>query len=351
MKILITCPNLKLLGGVANHYSGLQPFWNERVKYQQIGKRKNKSNSGKLWFIIDIIIYLKNLIIFRPNCILLNPSIGSTALRRDFFLQKLANIFGFKTALFIHGFDNLIFDKLNNDWLRNNFNKSSILFVLAAEFKYKLESIGVTTPIELSSTKVDDRLIEGFEINEIKNKKDELLFLSRVERAKGIYETIECFKILKIDYPELKLRIAGDGSELNNIKKKIEIEGIEDVILEGRINGSDVARAYKSSSILLLISTHGEGMPTTVLEAMAFGLPIITRPVGGLVDFFENGKMGVMDETTDPKTIAAEIKPYLDNHQLKIQTGIYNHNYSVEHFMASKVAKNIEKKLREYILS
>ena len=42
-------------------------------------------------------------------------------------------------------------------------------------------------------------------------------------------------------------------------------------------------------------------MPTVVLEAMAFGLPILTRNVGGLVDFFKNDKMGFITDSLEPK--------------------------------------------------
>ena len=39
-------------------------------------------------------------------------------------------------------------------------------------------------------------------------------------------------------------------------------------------------------------------MPISVLEAMAYGLPVITRPVGGIRDFFEDGKMGFLTEAS-----------------------------------------------------
>lgn len=58
---------------------------------------------------------------------------------------------------------------------------------------------------------------------------------------------------------------------------------LSDVIFTGRLAGE--ALKNDKNALLLLLTTHGEGMPTVVLEAMAFGLPILTRNVGGLVDF------------------------------------------------------------------
>lgn len=350
MKLLITCPNLKLLGGVANHYLGLKPYWNEEVKYQQIGKRSKRNGSGIYWFLIDIVLFLKNLICFRPDYILFNPSIGVSALKRDFILQKISQILGFKTAIFIHGFDLPTFERMNKVWLKTNFNQSSLIFVLAKKFKQKLKAIGVTTPIERTSTKVDDRLLKDFNISQRDGKRGDILFLSRVEKAKGIYETLDTFKLLKKDYPALKLRIVGDGSELNKIIDKIKSEDIRDVFITGMLRGDDVAKAYQESLLLLLPSYYGEGMPTTVLEAMAFGLPVITRPVGGLVDFFEDGKMGRMNETLYPQKIAEYIRPYLDDSELTLNTAKFNHKYATEHFLASNVVKSIEKSMKNISL-
>ena len=84
MRILINTPSLKLMGGVANHYLGLKPFWNEKIQYNTVGKRSEKSGSGKYWLPWDVVKFLFRLFFFRPNVVLLNPSLGASALRRDF---------------------------------------------------------------------------------------------------------------------------------------------------------------------------------------------------------------------------------------------------------------------------
>ena len=90
-------------------------------------------------------------------------------------------------------------------------------------------------------------------------------------------------------------------------------------------------------------------MPTVVLEAMAFGLPIFTRKVGGLVDFFKNEKMGFISESLEPKDFADAMVSYLEDKDLAKTVSLYNAKYAKNHFMASSVAKQIENTLKEYI--
>lgn len=348
MKILVTCPHLDKLGGVANHYLGLKSYWSEDLKYIEIGNRGSKEGNGKYWIIWDILRFLFKVLLFRPNCLMLNPSIGNNALRRDFLFQRIAKICKISTIIFIHGFNLETFEKINKNWLVRNLNKANLIFVLAENFKKRLEYSGVKVPIELATTKVDDVLLQDFDINSRDGRTGDILFLARVDKAKGIHETLDTFKILKKSYPALKLNIVGDGPELPTIRDRIEQEKIVGVKISGRLVGSEISDAYQSAMLLILLS-YSEGMPTTVLEAMAFGLPVITRPVGGLVDFFENGKMGVMDSTLDPEKVAYSIRPFLDNPNLTKEVAYYNHEYALSNFMASAVAKKMETTIKQYI--
>jgi glycosyltransferase involved in cell wall biosynthesis len=69
---------------------------------------------------------------------------------------------------------------------------------------------------------------------------------------------------------------------------------------------------------------------------------VITRPVGGLVDFFQNGKMGEMLDSLEPSDFAKCIEKYMLDEDLTKKTSLYNHVYAKENFMASKVAKRLE---------
>lgn len=132
-----------------------------------------------------------------------------------------------------------------------------------------------------------DALLEGYNLNQDRkfiNKN--ILFLSRIEKAKGVYEAVDTFTLLKPKYKDLTLTFVGSGSELEALKEYAETKGLSDIRFTGRLDGEALRNEYKNA-LLLLLTTHGEGMPTVVLEAMAFGLPIFTRKVGGLVDFLK----------------------------------------------------------------
>ena len=341
MKILINTPDITGLGGVSNHYLGLRNYWSEEVKYNTIGNKKTRK-----WLTpFSILKFIFNLIFYRPNIVILNPSLGKRALIREFFYMKIALFFGTKVAIFMHGFKLDYAKNIDNKWAEKNFNKASMIFVLANQFKDIMQSWGVKVPIRLTTTKVDDALLNGINI-ETNKKNRNILCLTRIEKAKGIYETIDTFAILKQKYKDSTLTFVGDGSELETLKKYGRSKNLHDIRFTGKLSGKDLSKEYQKADFFLFLS-YSEGMPTVVLEAMAFGLPVFTRRVGGLADFFENGKMGYITDSLDPKDFAEAMIPYLENPELSKQAAQYNANYAQKHFMASNVAKQIEQTIKD----
>lgn len=348
MKILINKPSFRLLGGVANHYMGLQPYWSETVLYNTVGSRSWISGIFLLPF--DVVKFIVRLWLFHPNIVLLNPSLAEKAMRRDMLFLRLSKVFGVKVALFFHGFNRQYAGVLNKEKYVPLLNQADVIFVLANEFRELFLSWGVKTQIELTTTKVDDRLIANLSADNepLRTSPPTLLFLARVHRDKGIFEAIEAFCILKEEFPEIRLRVVGEGPDLQKAKKMVESLGVLDVIFEGCLIGDELVRSFENSDLYLLPSRH-EGMPTSVLEAMAFGLPVFVTKVGGIPDFFEQGKMGVMIEENTPQTFAQEIREFLIDKSRMISVSEYNKKYARTHFMASVVVKGIEEKLRNTI--
>lgn len=349
MKILINTPRLIPHGGVANHYLGLKPYWTENVLYNPIGKKGTKPGSGLIKLPGNIIVFINRLIKFDPDIVLINPSFYKSSLIRDSIFIKVAHFFKKPVAVFFHGFDKECVKRLNKKRLVKCINKCKCVFVLADEFRDFLHSIGVTVPIHLTSTKVDDRLIEGFNIDSRKGKHNSILFLARITKAKGIYIAIDTFKKLRNNHPDLSLRVVGDGPELQAAKNYCKQHDISKVYFLGALSGQALIDEFNNADIYLFPTFHSEGMPTSVLEAMAFGLPIISRPVGGLKDYFRNDEMGELISSASPDDYALAIEKYLLDDNLRYTVSVNNYNYALNHFMASKVAKSLEETLSTYI--
>lgn len=336
-KLLINTPDINALGGVANHYLGLKPYWNCCVRYNSSGPDKYR----KVLIPFTILKYVWFLLTFNPDMVLLNPSLGGTALHRDFFYLRFARLFHKKVSVFIHGFNLDYAAKADWKWIAKNLNKAEHIIVLAQAFKDILISKGIERPISLSTTKVPDSMIEDFDITDRNGEIKNILFLSRVEKAKGVFEIVQTYSILKKKYPYLKLRIVGDGTALPELRQYVIDKNIDGVTFTGGLRGQAIIDEYKNADFFFFTS-YGEGMPTVVLEAMAFGLPVITRYVGGLCDFFEDGKMGRITDSLNPEDFAKLVEPYLQDKELTKNISLYNHRYAKEHFLASKVAKQIE---------
>ena len=158
---------------------------------------------------------------------------------------------------------------------------------------------------------------------------------------------MDAIKILQEKDKNIKFRVAGIGGELEKARQYAIDNNIAADFL-GNISGDTLINEFKKANLYILPS-HSEGMPTSVLEAMAFGLPVISRPVGGLCDFFENGKMGQLIDSLNPEEYAEAIENYINDKQLLKDTAESNHCYAKKHFMASRVARKIEEILGLYV--
>ncbi|MFN3554348.1 MAG: glycosyltransferase family 4 protein [Bacteroidales bacterium] len=350
MKVLLTVRDLnkeKKVGGVGSYYLSLQNHIGSFTNYFFIGKRFKDRTPVVFRLIRDYLNLAKKT---KDHDILVtNTSLSINSLRRDAISLIIFRRKGKKTIVFFRGWHQYMVKRIDNNrliryFILKTFGKSDAIIVLSREFKEKLRQWGVTKPIYVETTVVDEALVnkyENFQLAKTK-KKFNILFLARIEKYKGVFETLDIFRMLKEKYPFISLTIAGDGSKLSMLKEKVFKQNISDITFTGYVAGTEKAKAFASSD-LYLFPSYGEGMPNSVLEAMAFGLPIVTRPVGGLMDFFEDNKMGFTSESKDPAAFIGLIEQLIEDSQLCHEISNFNAEYARKHFMATSVAKRLEK--------
>jgi glycosyltransferase involved in cell wall biosynthesis len=123
---------------------------------------------------------------------------------------------------------------------------------------------------------------------------------------------------LVTENPELKqiLRVVlvGDGELHSTIQRYIADHSLKDnVELLGARD--DVASILQDFDVFVLPSL-AEGIPLTILEAMATALPVISTEVGGVPELIENNAQGYLIKPQDVKGLVAKIKLYIDRPEL-----------------------------------
>jgi glycosyltransferase involved in cell wall biosynthesis len=143
------------------------------------------------------------------------------------------------------------------------------------------------------------------------------LFVGFVRPGKGLRYLIDALGKLKTSR-QIQLAIVGDTQEHSAervwIENRIDELGLADkVTWEGYARfGPELFSQYRRSDILVL-PTLTEGAPHVLVEARAFGLPIISTWVGGIPSSVKDGKDGVLVPPRDSAALAAAIDKVIDN--------------------------------------
>lgn len=340
MRVLFVVPSFELIGGVSNHYIGMKDYWRCDFRYCTQGRRKNKP--AYLCLLPDFFVYLYQLLVFRPQLVVINPSFGWYMLLRDGIYLLTAKIFRKKVITFMHGWEIPFANRVEKsprlfNWV---YGFSSLMYVLYSEYRKQLERMAFPSPVKLTTTKVDDKLLEGFDVAVRQRPTKTLLFLARIARDKGVFVALDAFSLLTKEFPGLSFLIVGDGEHYAEAKAYASEKGLN-VQFVGPKFGAELAAQFAEGDIYVL-PTYFEGMPTSVLEAMAFGLPVITSPVGGTVDFFVEGEMGFLISESDAQIYADRIAKLLRDRTLYDHMVKTNYTYAHRHFLASTIAPKLE---------
>lgn len=129
------------------------------------------------------------------------------------------------------------------------------------------------------------------------------LMASRLLKEKGVLEYVEAATNIKKIYPNAEFILAG---AIDNVPDAISLELLQKYNYENSVNyighQSDIRKAIEACSVFVLPSYH-EGMPRSVLEAMAIGRPIITTNVAGCKDTVDHGQNGFLIRKNDVKSL------------------------------------------------
>lgn len=137
--------------------------------------------------------------------------------------------------------------------------------------------------------------------------------VGRLSPEKGHRVLLDAFHVVQRRIPGVQLVLVGDGPEGPNLRRQAEALGLaaSTVLLGLRKDGQQIIGALD----VMALPSFSEGMPNVVLEAFAYGTPVVATAVGGVPDMVADGRCGWLVPAGDAARMAGALTEALENRQ------------------------------------
>jgi glycosyltransferase involved in cell wall biosynthesis len=252
--------------------------------------------------------FMKVLMIDKPDVIHMHTSFGPSFFRSIPFIY-IASWARKPMINHIHGADFEAFymsaSERKKNLIRKTYDKCAALIALSEEWKARLSQVVTAEKvsiIENYSILHEDALQQKL----TRSCHNTVLFLGEIGRRKGCYDIPAIVEQVVKAVPDVKFILGGSG-DTKQITALLEEKGIKNnVLLPGWVRGVDKDRLLREADVFLLPS-YNEGMPMSILDAMGYGLPIVSTDVGGISKLVHNGHNGYLCQAGDIAELSASI--------------------------------------------
>jgi colanic acid/amylovoran biosynthesis glycosyltransferase len=173
------------------------------------------------------------------------------------------------------------------------------------------------------------------------------LFCSgRLAPEKSHFVLIRALKMLSDRGYDLELRLAGNGpskAQLEALTKQLDLE--HQIHFLGFLSENEIIDELQRSDVFVLPS-FVEGVPVSVMEAMAIGVPVIATNIAGTSELIKNGETGLLIRPSDPEALADAVVRMIDDYDFRKRSAELGRKKVEAEFDVDKETA----KLRRYLL-
>ena len=341
-KVLIVATSRKTKGGISSvieaHEKG--EHWKE-FKCHWVQTHRDGSVLRKLsylmWGLMDFVVRLPFY-----DIVHIHVSQPMTIRRKSIFL-RLAKSFNKKIITHFHAFNTEeTIDGNARNLYKQFFEKSDMVIVLSNWWKKQLMNSLNMSPEQISVLYNPCPTVSKKETS----KENIILYAGAVNERKGYKDLIKAFASIHTSFSNWKIVFAGNGEieEGISLAKQFGIES--QVEFTGWVTGEAKADLFRKAKIFCLPS-YAEGFPMAVLEAWAYGLPVITTPVGGIPDVAIDSENMLLFNPGDIKKLSQNIKKLISNQTIYEKISHASLDFSKNKFNN----QTINRQLKELYLS
>lgn len=308
-KVLVVSTSRKTRGGITAVLKLYEQstMWKD-YRCRWIGTHRDGNLLRKLWYMANGAIMYVLLLPFY-DIVHFHISLEKTVVRK-YPLFRLAKCLGKKTIIHLHCGSQI--DDIWNDKYQYLFEHCDYGIVLSESLKNiveryigqsdKLKVVYNPCPIITETTQYE--------------KQKNILFSGTLYEGKGYKDLIKAFAKIAERYPDWKVVLAGNGEEDQARSLARDLGVLDQVVLLGWVKDEAKHKAFSEAKALCLPS-YAEGFPMAVLDAWAYGLPVVTTPVGGIPDVAIEGENMLLFEPGDEKTLAHKLEMIISDKELR----------------------------------
>ena len=260
-----------------------------------------------------------------------------TTIKRKFPFLRIAKRLGKKVIVHFHAFsvENTVAGK-ESDKYRRFFYDADRIIVLSEWWKRQLIE---TLSIPKDKVEVLYNPCPQVEENQCAKHKN-ILYAGTVNERKGYSDLIRAFAIIAPAHPEWTLGFAGNGEVEQGRRLAAELGVADRVEFLGWVSGDAKEKAFQEASVFCLPS-YAEGFPMAVLDAWAYGLPVVTTPVGGLPDVAKAGENMLLFTPGDIYTLAIQLERMIVDERLRARIAEESERFANGLFSIGAVNKKL----------
>jgi glycosyltransferase involved in cell wall biosynthesis len=214
------------------------------------------------------------------------------------------------------------------DWWQDfnqSINKAATVVAVSEKSAQALRDVcGVTQPIVVRSPLLPDPLASGWQRNGKLRPHGDPKYITTVSRlyvTKGLNHLLEAIVQVRSTHPATRFRVYGDGplrQELLEYASKLGLDGNQ--IFMGAFTHRELSTIMAQTDIFVMSSVL-EGQPLALVEAMAYGCPIVATSVGGIPELINDGVNGLLCGPGDSVCLADKICTLIEDSALRLRLG------------------------------
>lgn len=336
--ILVIATSRQTKGGITSvveaHEKGEQ--W-KKNKCKWIQTHRDGGAIRKLWYLGTALIHFLILVPF-CDAVHIHLSEMNSTLRKMLFF-RIAKSFGKKTIVHFHSFstETTIHSKYRSryEYIFTNADRVIVLSeywqkAVCQEFGLSRDNVCILyNPCPMVENPT----------SELREKN--ILYAGAVNARKGYKDLLNAFARIAKKYPDWNLVFAGAG-EVEEGKVLANNLGIVDQVeFLGWVVGTKKEIAFRKASFLCLPS-YAEGFPMAVLDAWAYGLPVITTPVGGIPDVAKDGENMLLFNPGDIDTLSLKLERMISDNDLRHRIEAASRTFATKTFNINTINAQLD---------